>query len=153
MSSRRKANATSFKPGVSGNPKGRPKGIQETRPRGYLRTAIDTVMAADRKKLVDAIRHGLEDKRSAYAFVELIGKVGKEIGGNAAEDARPVIFHFHTNLNPLALAGPQASPRRIIAGEPSHGVGAPSLPVQPGGGRRPSTPERPQDVTSEVGDR
>jgi hypothetical protein len=104
-----------------------------------------------------SIRRGLEDKRYAHAFAELIGKVGREIGGNAAEDTRPVIFHFHTNLNPLALAGPQSPMRRIIDGKPSsRAVGAPGLPVQAGGGRRPSTPERPQDVTSEtseVGDR
>ena len=28
------ANSTRFKPGVSGNPKGRPPGIRETKPRG-----------------------------------------------------------------------------------------------------------------------
>ncbi len=83
-----------------------------------------------------SIRRGLEDKRYAHAFAELIGKVGREIGGNAAEDTRPVIFHFHTNLNPLALAGPQSPMRRIIDGESSRGVGAPGLPAQGGGRRR-----------------
>jgi len=39
-------------------------------------------------------------------FLELGAKLGKEIGGTAADDTRPVIFNFFTNLNPLALAGP-----------------------------------------------
>src|SRR5712692_3115783 len=123
----RHANATSFKPGKAGNPKGRPPGIKETRPRGYLRAAIDTVMAADPKKLTAAIRRGLEDPRYAHAFAELIGRVGKEIGGSAADgDTRPVVFHFHTNLNPMALAGDH---RSLAHGEPRRGVGAPSEPA------------------------
>jgi hypothetical protein len=138
MTSRRKATATSFKRGQSGNVKGRPPGIKETRPRGYLRAAIDTVMTADPKKLTTAIRRGLEDPRYAHAFAELIGKVTKEIGGSAAEDTRPVVFHFHTNLNPMALAGRQSPMRRIIDGESSRGVGAPGLPAQAEGRRRPS---------------
>lgn len=129
----RHANATSFKPGNRGNPKGRPPGIKETRPRGYLRAAIDTVMAADPKKLTAAIRRGLEDKRYAHAFAELIGKVGKEIGGSAADgDARPVVFHFHTNLNPMALAGSAAAPRSLAHGEPRRGVSAPNAPAHAG---------------------
>ncbi len=44
--------------------------------------AIDIVMAADPKKLIVAIRRGLDDPRYAHAWDDLIGKVGKEIGGN-----------------------------------------------------------------------
>ncbi len=128
----RRANATSFKPGQSGNPKGRLPGIKETRPRGYLRAAIDTVMAAGPKKLTAAIRRGLEDPRYAHAFAELIGRVGKEIGGSAADgDTRPVVFHFHTNFNPMALAG-SAAPRSPAHGEPRRGVSAPSAPARAG---------------------
>ncbi len=51
------------------------------------------------------LRRGPEDKRSAHAIAELIGRVGKEIGGRDSVDTQPVIFNFFTNLNPLALAG------------------------------------------------
>ena len=144
----RHANATSFKPGKAGNPKGRPPGIKETRPRGYLRAAIDTVMAADPKKLTAAIRRGLEDPRYAHAFAELIGRVGKEIGGSAADgDIRPVVFHFHTNLNPMALAGDHSPMRPTTDGEPRRGVSAPRAPARAGKrhGRAgvPPTGERP----------
>jgi hypothetical protein len=145
----RRANATSFKPGKTGNPKGRPPGIKELRPRGYVKAAIDAVMAADATLLKNAILSGLKDRREARGWAELIAKIGKEVGTDAAHDTKPVVFNFFTNLNPMALAGPQASTRRIIDGEPSRGVGAPGLPVQAGGRRRPLTPERPQDVTSE----
>ena len=106
---------------------------------------------------VDAIRRGLEDKRSAHAFAELIGRVGKEIGGTAADDARPVVFHFHTNLNPMALAG-SAAPRSPAHGEPRRGVGAPSEPAhagkrhgrarRPAHRRKDTTMTEPQNVNS-----
>jgi len=103
--------------------------------------AIDTVMAADPKKLTAAIRRGLEDPRYAHAFAELIGKVTREIGADAAHDVKPVVFHFYTNLNPLALAGPNSPARRSTDVQPSGGAGAPGLPVQAGGRRRPSPAE------------
>ncbi len=142
-----KATSTSFKPGKSGNPKGRPPGIKEARPRGYVKAAIDAVMAADARLLKTAILSGLKDRREARGWAELIAKIGKEVGTDAAHDTKPVVFHFYTNFNPLALAGPLASTRRIIDGEPSRAVGAPGLPVQAGGRRRRSPPQRPQDVT------
>jgi hypothetical protein len=136
MTTRRKANAASFRPGVSGNPKGRPKGIQETKPRGYLRAAIDAVMATDPKKLIAAIRRGLDDPRYAHGWAELIAKVGKEIGADAAHDTKPVIFHFHTNLNPLALSGRVLQQQRSLphGPEPTDGPASPSRPSR---ARRP----------------
>jgi hypothetical protein len=92
MTSQRKANATSFKPGIFREPKG----------------------PAER------------DPRDA---------LGKELGHEATHDTQPVIFNFHTNLNPMALAGNR---RRIISGEPSGGAIAP----EPAGAVQASLPAR-----------
>ena len=92
-------------------------------------------MAADPKKLIVAIRRGLDDPRYAHAWADLIGKVGKEIGGNhGADDTRPVIFHFHTNLNPLALAG---SGPRSLPPAPSAPAAPPSRPSKRAGAKPP----------------
>ncbi len=65
-------------------------------------------------------------------FLELGAKLGKEIGGTAADDTRPVIFNFFTNLNPLALAGPTPPgwPDLRVSGEGRYE-------------RSPATPKRP----------
>jgi hypothetical protein len=135
----RHANATSFKPGDRANPKGRPPGIKETLPRGAFKAAYDRVLAKHPELLDTVIRAGLQGQpkaRNAVPFLELGAKLGKEIGADAAHDTRPVVFHFHTNLNPMALDGPQSPMRRILDGESSRGVGAPGLPAQGGGRRR-----------------
>jgi hypothetical protein len=87
--------------------------------------------------------------RRLTRWAELIGKVGKEIGAGATHDVKPVVFSFYTNLNPMALAGHQSPIRRIIDGEPNRGGGAPGLPVQAGGRRRPSTSPSGGSVTDE----
>jgi len=45
--------------------------------------------------------------KSTYAqgWAELIGKVGKELGPEAARDTKPVVFHFYT---PCRAAWPLA---------------------------------------------
>jgi hypothetical protein len=105
---------------------------QDLRRRRLLieRAAIDTVLAKDPTLLPTAIRRGLKNEEYARGFVELVARVCKEIGADAVHDTRPVIFNFHTNLNPMALAGPQSPMRRIIDGESSRGVGAPGLPLK-----------------------
>ena len=61
----RKATSTSFKSGKSGNPKGRPPGIKEARPRGYVKAAIDAVMAAAARLLKTAILSGLSESHGS----------------------------------------------------------------------------------------
>ena len=131
----KRATSTSFKPGQSGNPNGRPPGIQETRPRGYVKAAIDTVLAKDPTLLPTAIRRGLKNEEYARGFVELVARVCKEIGGNPAQDPRPVIFHFHTNLNPMALAG--SGQPRSLPPAPSAPAAPPSRPSKRAGAKPP----------------
>jgi len=139
----RKATSTSFKSGKSGNPKGRPPGIKEARPRGYVKAAIDAVMAADARLLKTAILSGLKDRREARGWAELIAKIGKEVGTDAAHDTKPVVFHFYTNFNPLALAGPQSPTRRIIDGEHGRDVGPATLPTNTLAGPQDGSRETP----------
>jgi hypothetical protein len=134
----KRATSTSFKPGQSGNPKGRPPGIKEALPRGAFKAAYDRVLAKDPQLLDTVIRAGLKGQpkaRNAVPFLELGAKLGKEIGGNAAEDSRPVIFHFHTNLNPLALSGAVLQQQRSLP--------APAAVPLAGAGRAPAVPNAP----------
>ncbi len=87
-----------------------------------MKAAIDTVLSRDPTLLPAAIRRGLKAEEHARGFVELVARVCKAIGGNAAEDTRPVIFHFHNNLNPLALSG------RVLQ---QRSLPAPAVPATP----------------------
>jgi len=109
-----------FKPGQSGNPKGRPPGIKETLPRGAFKAAYDRVLAKHPELLDTVIRAGLQGQpkaRNAVPFLELGAKLGKEIGADAQGDTRPIVFNFHTNLNPMALA-PKPLPAGAARGIP-----------------------------------
>jgi hypothetical protein len=135
----KRATSTSFKPGQSGNPKGRPPGIKEALPRGAFRAAYDRVLAKDPQLLDTVIRAGLKGQpkaRNAVPFLELGAKLGKEIGADAEHDTRPVIFHFHTNLNPMALA-PKPLPQPPV---PPTVLDAPTRPARAGGRRGRAKP-------------
>jgi hypothetical protein len=140
----RHANATSFKPGNRANPKGRPPGIKEALPRGAFKAAYDRVLAKDPQLLDTVIRAGLKGQpkaRNAVPFLELGAKLGKEIGaGRDAVDTQPVIFHFHTNLNPLALSGRVLQQQRSLPAPPA-------VPLA-GAGRAPAVPNAPPSRTS-----
>jgi hypothetical protein len=115
-----KPNATSFKPGDRANPRGRPKGIKETRPRGYLKRAIDEVMAEDPTAVHAVLRRSLQSSKKDLQAVELIGKVGKELGPtDPASAMKPTVIIIRTNVDPYALEGPQQRAKRLakLAGE------------------------------------
>jgi hypothetical protein len=89
-------------------------------PRGTFKAAYDRVLAKHPELLDTVIRAGLQGQpkaRNAVPFLELGAKLGKEIGADAAHDTRPVIFNFHTNLNPMALA-PKPLPSGAARGIP-----------------------------------
>ena len=103
-----------FSPGSNANPKGRPKGIRETHPRGYLKRAIDTVMAKDPKLIETVLRRSLQGTKKDLQAVELIGRVTKEIGGAESLSAmKPTVIIIKTNVDPLALEGPVARAQRL----------------------------------------
>jgi hypothetical protein len=46
---------------------------------------------------------------TAVAVHELAGKLNKELGpADAASKLKPITYNFFTNLNPMALAGPNS---------------------------------------------
>jgi len=76
--------------------------------------------------LPTAIRRGLKNEEYARGFGELVARVCKEIGGRDAGDPQPVIFHFHTNLNPLALSGSVLQEQRSLPRAPPVPAALPS---------------------------
>ena len=60
-----KPRGRSFPPGVSGNPRGRPKGIKEALPRGAFKAAYDRVLAKHPELLDTVIRAGLQGQPKA----------------------------------------------------------------------------------------
>ena len=104
----RRANATSFKPGRSGNPAGRPPGIVEKSPRNTVGAAFDEVLRSSPELMTDAIRRGLQG-RNALGYLELWARIGKEVG-SGADTGVPSIF---------VLPGLDID----AFGAPSHGAG------------------------------
>ena len=140
---------STFKPGQSGNPNGRPSGIKEALPRGAFKAAYDRVLAKDPQLLDTVIRAGLKGQpkaRNAVPFLELGAKLGKEIGaGRDAVDTQPVIFHFHTNLNPLALAPRVLQQQRSLPPVVPPAPATPGRPARAGGRRGRARTEVPGD--------
>jgi len=119
----KRANSTSFKPGQSGNPRGRPRGIQETRPRNSVRAAWNAVTDRYPKLVEDVIYEGLSRGRKqgrmpgrpldALPFVTLGARVNREIGADPGQVSRPVTIIVNTNVDPMKL--------RVKVSEPPEG--------------------------------
>jgi hypothetical protein len=86
----RRATSTSFKPGQSGNPGGRPKGSPNVLP--SVREIVNAVMAGHREEITDALRRAATNTRNVLAFVEMAAKLNKELGPAADGGLTPIVL-------------------------------------------------------------
>ena len=89
-----------FKPGQSGNPKGRRPGTKETKarlPRSFRRIAAE-VVAEHPDDIQRALLRGIRDRRQAHRYLTIFAGLEKhyiEHSGDALMP-KPVIFELHT---------------------------------------------------------
>ena len=113
---RGRATITSFKKGCAPGP-GRPKGARDRVPRGSVKAAYETFVAArgGQAKIVDAIERGIRDPRRSLGFLELYAKVLKEIGAGSDDGGAPGIILLSGGLDVRAFR--QAAGRAQIASQ------------------------------------
>lgn len=95
---------TSWKPGQSGNPKGRPPGIVETKPRGLMRQLFDDALDANtRQRTVQTLQDVLTDRRRVIDALTLGARLTREIGLGSDEGSARVTIIFKSPLRPEKL--------------------------------------------------
>jgi len=105
--------STSFKPGRSGNPSGRPKGSKDVMPR--VRDLFNRVMEGSTEAAEAALQRALTSPRTVLACLELGAKLNREIGqaaGDGASGAPIVIFASNVQVGKLEAARARALPAR-----------------------------------------
>jgi hypothetical protein len=102
-----RATSTSFKKGCAPGP-GRPKGFKDRLPRGSLKAVVQELIEKHRghNTMLTALKASLGDKKQRLWALELIGKVGKEIGSGAEVMAPTVDVYLQSNVEPQKLRDP-----------------------------------------------
>lgn len=106
--------------GVSGNPGGRPKGIVEPIPRGYVKRLVLGVIQCDEERVRRALLTAATSHRTVVTVLDHAAKLNKEIGTGADGGGGNTVINVITNVNVLRLkqAASRAAPREAIgAGE------------------------------------
>jgi len=97
----RRATHTSFKPGRSGNPGGRPKGSKTYAIRELVAQALAD--PATREAAIAEFRTVLCRSKTVVTRMEFAAKVNREIGLGAGETAGNVTIIFQSNVDPMKL--------------------------------------------------
>ncbi|MGH7310068.1 MAG: DUF5681 domain-containing protein [Candidatus Rokuibacteriota bacterium] len=95
---RRGVRRTTWEPGKSGNPRGRPTGIKEALPRGLVKRLVLETLQESEAEAKASYRRMLGNARTVGQALDLAAKLNKEIGSGAIEDMKPVVINFHSNV-------------------------------------------------------
>jgi hypothetical protein len=130
----RRATQTSFKPGRSGNPGGRPKGSKTYAVRELVAEALAD--PATREIAIEEFRKVLCRSKTVVGGLEFAAKVNREIGHGADVPAGGVQLILKTNIDPtkldaarsraLPLAEARNSNRARGRARPAGGLSSPS---------------------------
>ena len=108
----RRPTRTSFQPGTIANPAGKngpgPHGPSPSRfaRKEFLRELFDEVLTEDRDAIKAFIRASLVHPQRGLYALELAARLRRELGTLQAINVKPTTIIIRTNVNPLALLGP-----------------------------------------------
>lgn len=90
----------SWQPGQSGNPKGRPPGIKEALPRGLMARIWLAAAEANEEQIRQIAVELLTNRRTALAAMELVARLGREIGPGVEGPVQPATIILSGALDP-----------------------------------------------------
>jgi hypothetical protein len=82
-----------FQPGDRANPRGRPRGVKETAPRGLIKKLTLGALEGNEQAVRAALEHAATNPKSVVQVLDLAAKLNKEVGHQA--DGRSGETHFH----------------------------------------------------------
>ncbi|HYE92650.1 MAG TPA: DUF5681 domain-containing protein [Terriglobales bacterium] len=92
-----------FAPGKSANPAGRPRGIREAMPRGFVKRVVWAVMEGNLPAHMNALRQVAISPKTALAFSDHAAKLNKELGHGQEAGGGNTVINVTTNVNVLSL--------------------------------------------------
>jgi hypothetical protein len=108
-----------FRRGERANPRGRPPGVKELVPRGFVKKLVFGVITGNVEQVAEALRRAAVNPRSVISVLEHAARLNKEIGGREDGKGRPTIINLNTNVNMLALKAAASRAAKPIEHEPA----------------------------------
>src|SRR5688572_30305810 len=92
-----------FEKGNKANPRGRPRGVKETMPRGFVKKLAFAALEANEQAVRTALERAATKPKSVVQVLDLAAKLNKEVGHQADGCSAETHFHIHTNVDIMAL--------------------------------------------------
>jgi hypothetical protein len=107
------------RPFVKGNKAspGRPRGVKETVPRGFVKKLVFGVITGNVKQVEEALSRAAVNPRTVAAVLDHAAKLNKEIGSADAAGGAPTIINFYTNVIRFRTPCRNLLPLRVLPPE------------------------------------
>jgi hypothetical protein len=105
-----------FEKGHKANPRGRPRGVKETVPRGFIKKLTLDVLEGGEQRVRAALERAATNPKTVVQVLDLAAKLNKEIGAGAEGGRGETHFHIHSNVNFMAL---RAAAHRAVQPAPT----------------------------------